>query len=69
MLGIHVGLNPVLIQEYNDTFELIVVEVKVADRELRVITGYGPQENWDIQERTPFYNLLEEEISAAELQS
>ena len=68
MLGVHVGLQPVLIQEYNDTFELIVVEVKVADRDVRVISGYGPQENWDLEERTPFYNSLEEEISAAELQ-
>ena len=68
MLGVHVGLNPVLIQEYNDTFELIVVEVKVANKEVRVITGYGPQENLDLQERTAFYTSLEEEISAVEIQ-
>ena len=55
MLGVHVGLQPVLIQEYNDTFELIIVEIKVADKEVRVITGYGPQENWDLEERTSFY--------------
>ena len=68
MLGIHVGLKPVLIQEYNDTFELIVVEVKVADKEICIITGYGQQENWEISERAPLYNSLEEEITAAELQ-
>ena len=67
MLGVHVGLKPVLIQEYCTTFELLVVEVIVADKEIRVITGYGPQENWEIGEKTPFYNALEEEIAAAEI--
>ena len=30
LLGVHVGLEPVLISEYSDTFELLVVEVKIA---------------------------------------
>ena len=68
LLGVQVGLKPVLIKEYNDTFELLVVEVIVANKNIRLITGYGPQENWDINERTPFYTALEEEIAAAELQ-
>ena len=68
LLGVQVGLKPVLIKEYNDTFELLVVEVNVANKNVRLITGYGPQENWDINERTPFYTALEEEIAAAELQ-
>ena len=62
------GLQPVLIQEHNETFELLVVEIKIANKEIRVITGYGPQENWESNERTPFYIALEEEIAAAELQ-
>ena len=44
MLGIHVSLKPVFISEYSDTFELIVVEVKMATTCIRVITGYGPQD-------------------------
>ena len=68
MLGVHVGLKPVLIQEYNETFELIVVEITVANSVMRVITGYGPQENWDKCLKTPFYNALEEEIAAGELE-
>ena len=59
MLGVHVALQPVLVQEYNDIFELIVVEVKIGDKEVRVLTGYGPQESWDINERSSFYNSLE----------
>ena len=43
MLGVHVGLQPILIQEYNEAFELLVVEIKIADQEIQVITGYGPK--------------------------
>ena len=68
MLGVHVGLKPILIQEYNETFELLVVEISVANNVIRVITGYGPQENWDNSSKTPFYLALEEEIASAELQ-
>ena len=68
MLGVHAGLKPVLIAEYNETFELIVVEITVANSVMRVITGYGPQENWDKCLKTPFYNALEEEIAAGELE-
>ena len=68
MLGVHVGLEPVLISEYSDSFELLVVEVKVGNKEIRVFTGYGPQENWVENDQTPFYNALDEEIISAELQ-
>ena len=53
-IGVHTSLNPVLIQEYNEEFELLVVELKVQNKEIRVISGYGPQENWPEAERTQF---------------
>ena len=68
MLGIHVGLQPVLVSEYSEQFELIVVEIEIADLNIRVITGYGPQETWDENERVPFYTALEKEIVCAELE-
>ena len=46
MLGIHKFLEPLLIEEYSDDFELIVAKIKVANKEIRLITGYGPQEYW-----------------------
>ena len=67
MLGVHVGLHPVLISEYSTLFELIVVEIKIANKQIRVITGYGPQENFSPEEITTFYTTLEEEIASAEL--
>ena len=47
MLGIHVFTKPVLISEYSDTFELIMVEVRVATKCIIIITGYGPQDSWE----------------------
>ena len=68
MLGIHVALQPVLIKEYNENFELIVVEIKIADKSIRVMTGYGPQETWTPEEKMPYFVALEHEISTAELE-
>ena len=68
MLGIHVGLQPVLVSEFSDTFELINVEIKVGNKSLRVMTGYGPQESWNEEDKMPFFSALEEEIAAAEIE-
>ena len=67
LLGIHNSLEPVLIEEYSDTFELIVAEIKLSGKEVRVMSGYGPQENWTTEEKMPFFVALEEEISKAKL--
>ena len=40
MIGIHKSLEPVLIGEYFEKFELIVTEVKISNKEIRIITGY-----------------------------
>ena len=45
IVGVHKALHPILISEYNDPFELVVVEIKIANREIRIMSGYGPQEN------------------------
>ena len=37
MIGVHRGLNPMLISEYSDEFELIVVEVEIAKHKIRII--------------------------------
>ena len=67
MLGVKDDLKPVLIEEYSETFELIVVEIRIENKEIRIMTGYGPQENWDINEKMPFFTALEKEISKAKM--
>ena len=67
MIAVHEDLNPTLIEEYNDEFELLVVEIETKDKTIRVISGYGPQENWEEEKRLPFFLSLEKEIEKAEL--
>ena len=65
LIEVHKSLEPVLIDEYSDDFELIVVEIVVANKEIRIITGYGPQENLSEVERMSFFMTLEQEIVRA----
>ena len=44
---------------------MLVVEVEAARKIIRVITGYGPHENWDEERRLPFFRTLEEEVIKA----
>ena len=62
LIALHKGLDPVLIEELSEVFELLVVEVSKGDKEVRIISGYGPQENWKVDEKMPFFRALEGEI-------
>ena len=67
LIGAHKNLDPVLIEEYCEDFELIVIEVKMGGKYVRIMTGYGPQENWTHEEKMPFFRSLEQEIIKAKL--
>ena len=67
MIGVQKALDPVLIVEYSGDFELLVVEANIANKNVRIISGYGPQECWSVEERLPFFQALEEEITKAGL--
>ena len=69
IIGAHKSLSPVLVSEYNKDFELLVVEVTVNKKALRMITGVGPHENRTEDVRMPFFLALEEEITKAELEN
>jgi hypothetical protein len=70
LCAIHEDLNHKQIEEYNDPFELIVVEVKVDNnKSVRVMTGCGPQENWQENQIMRFFIALEAEIVKAEMLS
>ena len=59
LIAAHKSLDPVLIEEYSSDFELLVVEIKVNQRYIRIISGYGPQENLPEAERAEFYISLD----------
>ena len=67
MIAVHKSMKPILIEEYSEEFELLVVEVKMENKKVRIMSGYGPQENWKREERMPFFSTLEEEIKKAKL--
>ena len=58
MLGNHVSHQPVLISEYSEKFEMIVVEIKVSNQDIRIIPENGPKENLDVAEIMPFFLQL-----------
>ena len=68
MLGVHNAFCPVLVTEYSKYFELLVVEIAVNKMKIRHVSGYGPQENWPDNKKTPFFEALEAEVSRAELE-
>ena len=68
IIGAHKALKPCLIQEYSEEFELLVIEIKISNKEIRIISGYGPQECWAENERMPFFLALEQEIVKAEIE-
>ena len=67
MISAHEDLKPKLISEYSDEFEILVVEVETVEKSVRIISGYGPQENLEEEKRLPFFVALEKEIEKAEL--
>ena len=67
LCAVHEDLNPKLIEEYNNPFEMLVVQIEVQNKSIRVITGVGPQENWDEDKRTPFFIALEAEVVKAHM--
>ena len=46
----------------------LVVDIEVSNRQIRIISGYGPQENWTESDRLPFFLALEAEVVKAEME-
>ena len=45
MIGAHISLKPMLVQEYSEDFELLIVEIVIEETKICIISGYGPQES------------------------
>ena len=67
LIGVHKSLDPILIDEFSEEFELLVVDVGIRNKYVGIMSGYGPQENWNIEERMPFFRAIEEEIVKAKM--
>ena len=67
MCAVKQYLHPKLIEEYDEPFELLVVEIEIENKGIRIMTGCGPQENQDEAKRMEFFLALEAEIVKSEL--
>ena len=56
----HDDLTPVLITA-DDEVELLVIQVKIGDKQIRIFNAYGPQEN-NFDDSLNFWTSLEKEI-------
>ena len=61
------NLEPALVFEGDSECEVIVVQLKVNDRNIRIIGGYGPQECAPSTVRETYRSAIEEQISRASL--
>ena len=69
LTAIDPNLNPMLIAPKNEEAEILTVQLELNEKQLRVINGYGPQDDDNIQHRLNFWLGLEEEIISAKSES
>ena len=58
-------LNPVLISTGEEDNEIITIEVNINEHRIRIINGYGPQEDEDSQRVLCFWQEIESEVMKA----
>ena len=65
LTAIDQNLDPVLIQSANDDCEVLVVQCQVGSQNIRIINGYGPQEDEPLNKRLTFWQAMEQEVVSA----
>ena len=66
-LGVHKEIESTLIRDGDDDTEVLSVQTVLADIPVRIIVGYGPQENATIEKKNKFWSFVENEIKEAEI--
>ena len=69
LTAIDPNLNPMLIASKNEEAEILTVQIELNKNKLRIINGYGPQDDDTQQNRFNFWSGLEEEIISAKSES
>ena len=65
-LGVNKKLESTLLNEGDDDTEVMSVLVVVGDMPIRVIVGYGVQENATKEKKEKFWDFIEKEVTEAE---
>ena len=65
MTAVDRSLEPVLIESVAEESEILTVQCKLGCSDIRIINGYGPQEDDPLIKRLAFWQSLEQEIATA----
>ena len=65
LTAVRLSLSPVLISPIKEEAEIMVVQCLVNKMKIRVINGYGPQDDEQLSTRLEFWSALEQEIISA----
>ena len=65
LTAIRQSLSPVLISPIKDDVEILVVQCQVNKMKVRIINGYGPQDDEPLATRLECWSSLEQEIISA----
>ena len=66
-VGIENNIESTLIREGDDNIEALSIQIVLKQLPVRIIVGYGPQENYNMDKKIQFWNFIEQEINEAEL--
>ena len=67
LTAVHSSLKPVSISDDDDDEEILVVEANINNSMVRLINGYGPQENLPENSRKLFFDQLDLEVKKAKI--
>ena len=66
-IGVSDDIKSTLVREGDDKREVLVIQIELGQRQVRIIVAYGPQENSSRDKKEEFWKFLEEESIKAEL--
>ena len=67
-LGVNKDIESTLIRDGDDQTEVISVQAVFAEIPVRIVVGYGPQENSLLEKKSKFWDFIENEVNEAELE-
>ena len=67
LTAVHRALDPINVGEDTDGEEIVVVEVNLGRRKMRLINGYGPQETENQEIKKNFFKRIDLEIKRAKI--
>ena len=68
-LGVLKTIESALVRDGDDNLEVLSINATLGEIPTRIIIGYGPQENDNIEKKKNFWQFIENEVIEAELEN